>query len=245
MRIPVRSGLLFAVTLTVAAACGGSTTPTTAPVVSLPPVNIPSVNVPTLPPITIPSVNVPSLPPISIPSGLSSFEIPSFAIPSFAIPSFNANADPDLAAKFPTTIAGSPVTNVQTFRFIDLLIGFGQQAQAQQFQQTMQAAGVDANSITFGTADITVNSSSANLEAIRAAGVPGNQFLSIIPALGQALNPEDQSPTVAQTSIGGKNVTTFTDADGNVTYFYPSGDIIWSTDASDPADVATILSALP
>src|SRR4051812_23385624 len=75
-----------------------------------------------LPTFALPSFAIPSfeIPSFEIPSfAIPSFEIPSFAIPSFSIPSFNP--DSDLAAKFPTTIDGQPVTDVQTLFYIDLL----------------------------------------------------------------------------------------------------------------------------
>jgi hypothetical protein len=244
-KLPVRSGVLLVAAMAFAAACGGGTAATNAPVVSLAPVNVPSVSIPSIPPIVLPSVNIPSIPPIVLPSGLSSFSIPSFSIPSFSIPSFNSSADPELAAKFPTTIGGSPVTNVQTFRLMDLFTAFGESEQSQQFVQAMAASGIDANSVVTGTADATVNSSSVKLTAFRVPGVSASQFLSALPQIAQTLDPTHQQPTVGQQNIGGKTVTTFTDPNENVTYYYPSGDVIWSTDSSDPAAVATIMSALP
>jgi len=195
---------------------------------------------------TLPPINVPTLPPINVPSlPIGSFAIPSFAFPSFAIPSFNTNGDPDLAAKFPTTIAGQPVTNVQTFRLMDLFNAFGQTEQSQTFAQAMVALGVDPNSVTTGSADSTVNGSDDRITAFRAPGVSASQFLSVLPQVAQALDPTQPQPVVGQTNIGGKTVTTFTDPqDGSITYYYPSGDTIWSTDATDPADVGVILSAI-
>jgi hypothetical protein len=231
-KLHVVPGVLVAAALVVAA-CSGTTTPTIQPI-----------NVPTLPPInlpTLPPINLPTLPPINLPS----FPIGSSALPSFAIPSFNTSGDPQLAAKFPTTIAGQPVTGVQTFRLMDLFNAFGQTEQSQTFSQAMVALGVDPNTVTTGSAQATVNNNNDSIEAFRAPGVSASQFLSVLPQVAVALDPTQSQPTVGQTNIGGKTVTTFTDpTDGSITYYYPSGDIIWSTNATDPADVAVILAAL-
>ena len=238
MRKFLVSGVFIAGALA-AAACSGTTTPT-----------VPPINVPTLPPVnvpTLPPINLPTLPPINLPTlpPLGSFAIPSFAFPSFAIPSFNTNGDPDLAAKFPTTIGGQPVTNVQTFRLMDLFTSFGETEAAQTFSQAMTALGVDPNTVTTGSGDATVNGNSDTITAFRAPGVSASQFLTALPQIAQALDPTQAQPTVGSANIGGKTVTTFTDpTDGSVTYYYPSGDIIWSAQSSDPADVAVILAAL-
>ena len=218
----VRSGILVAATLAVAA-CGGTATPT------VPPVNVPS--------IAIPSIAIPS---ILLPSG---------ALPSIAIPSFNTNADPALAARFPTQVAGQPVTNVETVRFMDFLtlLGSDDQTKLTTFTQALTSIGVDPNTLTEGTATATVNGNSVYFEAIHMPGADANRFIQIWPQVAVLFSPEDQPPTLGQASIGGKNVSTLTDpSTGDVTYLYANGDVVWSvSSAAAQAEVAAVLTALP
>lgn len=212
---------------------------------------VPSIVVPTLPPITLPSFSIPpitipsfSFPPITIPSLApgESFSIPSFSIPSFAIPSFNSNADPELAAKFPTTIDGQPVTNVQTFRFIEVLTAFGtDQTVVAQFTAFANQAGIDPNSITFGTASATVGGSSATIQAIRSPGGDANRFIQALAAVAQATG----SPIVlSPANVGGKSVQV-ANPGNSADYYYPNGDTAWFLSGMDPTTAGTILAALP
>lgn len=245
-RIPVASAALGAVAL-VAAACGGGGPAATA-LPTVPPVNIPSGAVPS---VTIPSVAIPS---ISIPSGIDIPSLPplggSFAIPSFVLPSFNANADPELAAKFPTTVDGNPVTRVETVNFVEFFQAFGglgspdQAAKFQAFVQLLANNGIDATKLAFGNASATVNGSPVQIQAFRTPGVPATTFVSLYPQLAQIDQTQEQLPTQGNANIGGKNVITFTDSTGNVTYIYPAGDIAWSVATSDPAEATAVFSAL-
>jgi hypothetical protein len=203
---------------------------------TVPPISLPSIVLPTIPPITLPSF---SIPPITIPS-LGPGE--SFSIPSFAIPSFNSNADPELAAKFPTTIDGQPVTNVQTFRFIEVLTAFGtDQTVVAQFTAFANQAGIDPNSITFGTASATVGGSSATIQAIRSPGGDANRFIQALAAVAQATG----SPIVlSPANVGGKSVQVANPGD-SADYYYPNGDTAWFLSGMDPTTAGTILAALP
>jgi len=215
-KLPILSGALVGAALLVAACGGGSTTPTVPPV-NVPSLAIPSFVIPTLPP--VPSIAIPTLP-----SG-------SFAIPSFAIPSFNG--DPTLAASFPKTVGGQTVSQVQTALYAELFSAFGggNSEDAQRFAQSMTAIGVDPNTVSYGSAHVQL-ADSDTITAIRAPGYPAAQ-------------PDQPAPIVGQVSIGGKTVTTFTDSDEKVTYYYPSGDTIWTTDSTNPTDLAAIFAALP
>jgi len=215
--LPIRSGIFVAAVLAVAACGGGTTTPT-----------VPAVNVPS---IAIPSIAIPTLP-----SG------------SFAIPSFETNADPALAARFPTQVAGQPVTDVTTYRFMDLLNEWNssQPAQLAMFTQAMSGIGVDPNTLTGGNGTATVDGSTVSISAIHTPGVDANRFIQIFPQLTQLFSPEDQPPTLGQTTIAGKNVATLTDAStGDVSYLYANGDVVWSVSSTDMNEVTQVLSALP
>ena len=180
---------------------------------------------------------------------LGSFEIPSFAIPSFAFPSFNTNADPELAAKFPTQVGGQPVTDVQTVNFMEFFSAFGggdayEQARIQAFVQLLASAGIDASKLSFGNAKTTVNGNDVQIQAFRTPGGSAATFISLWPQLAAIDQTSNTPPTQGTANIGGKNVTTFTDSDGNVTYVYPSGDTVWSVDTSDQAEAAAVFQAI-
>lgn len=194
-----------------------------------------------LPSVAVPSIVVPSIVLPSIVPG-ESFTLPSFDIPSFSIPSFNTSADPDLAAKFPKTIDGQPVTNVQTFRFMEILAAFQTpQAQIDQFVAFANQAGIDPNSITFGTAQCTVAGSTESIQAIRSPGGDANRFIQSLAAIAQATG----SPiTLTPATVGGKNVQV-ADPGDSADYYYPNGDTAWFLSGVDETTAATILAALP
>ncbi len=221
------------VALAASIALGACTSTTPGTSVSVPSVAIPS--------IAIPSIALPSIVLPSIPAG-ESFALPSFAIPSFSIPSFNTSADPDLAAKFPTTVDGQPVTNVQTFRFMEILAAFQTpQTQIDQFIAFANQAGIDPNSITFGTAQCKVGGSDESIQAIRSPGGDANRFIQSLAAIAQATG----SPiTLSGANVGGKNVQVANPGD-SADYYYPNGDTAWFLSSVDPTTAATILSALP
>jgi hypothetical protein len=174
---------------------------------------------------------------------------PSFAIPSFAVPSFAP--DNDLAAKFPKTIDGQPVTNVQTYLFVDLL-GFGgrNEAQIQQLSQSLAGFGIDLNKLSGGSADATVGGEDVQLQALRAPGGDASQIVThyneIAAVFGQVFGNAEQTsaPTMSQANVGGKNVTVATDADGNKTFLYANGDTLWIVDNTTDDQAGTILGAL-
>ena len=233
--LPVRSGLLMVAALA-AGACGGTSTPT------VPPVTVPSIAIPS---IAIPSIAIPSF---AIPSiALPSFALPSGLGGSFAIPSFITNADPALAAQFPQTIGGQPVTNVVTYSYAQFLalLASGDPTSAQSIASILTSAGIDPTTLTLGTAEATVNQDDLNISAVHTPGVDATKVLGIFPQLQQAANPEASPPTVEQANLGGKSVAKVTDSTGDITYAYPKNDVLWTFSASDDTEAATVLQALP
>jgi hypothetical protein len=234
-RIPVVSGLFVAAAFSVAA-CGGTATPSGLP-------TVPAIPSGAIPSISIPSIDIPSIPPLG-----------SFAIPSFAFPSFNTNADPDLAAKFPTQIGGQPVTDVTTVNFVEFMTAFAgdtpeDQTRLQAFMQLLDNNGINAATLSFGSGKATVNDESVRIQAFRTPGVPSTTFLTLWPQLAQIGNFSSGEtpappPTVGSATIAGKTITTFTDEDGNVTYVYPSGDIAWGVESSDQATLEAVFGAV-
>ncbi|HEY7024029.1 MAG TPA: hypothetical protein VH371_03615 [Candidatus Limnocylindrales bacterium] len=232
-KLPVVSGVFIAGALAVAA-CSGTTTPT-----------VPPINVPTLPP-----VNVPTLPPINLPSlSLGSFSLPSFSIPSFSIPSYDANADPALAAKFPTTINGAPVTDLTTVNFVQFFSAFSQtdpnsQAQMQQLVTVLQNGGIDPTTLAFGNAEVEIDSNAEQIAAFHTPGASGATLLNLFPQLAALEADNETQPTIAQANVGGKTVTTVDDGSGSIDYLYPSGDILWDVSTDNPNAAALIMAAV-
>jgi len=225
-KFPVVTGVFVAATLAVAA-CGGSS-----PAASTLP------TIPAVPSLAIPSFAIPSL------------NLGSFAIPSIAFPSFNANADPTLAAKFPTQVGGQPVTGVQTVNFVaffQALAGDDESSasQLQSFVQLLGTNGVDATQLSFGSATTTVDGESVQIQAFRTPGGDINKFIALWPQLTALDDSEKTPPTVGTSNVGGKTVTTLTDPeDDSVTYIYAQGDTAWSVDSNDPAEAAAVFTAL-
>jgi hypothetical protein len=186
-----------------------------------------------------------SLPSFEIPS----FEIPSFAIPSFEIPSFAP--DTDLAAKFPQTVDGQPVTDVQTLFYVDLLrLQQTPDSQIEAVRQAFAPFGINLDTVSDGSARATVDGENVRLNALRAAGADASNVIAHFSEIGAALNTAlgqpvpSSAPTQTQANVGGKNVTLSTDADGTVTYLYPSGDTIWIISDVTDSQAAKIMAAL-
>ena len=191
-----------------------------------------------------------AFPSFEIPSfAIPSFEIPSFAIPSFAIPSFAS--DPGLAAKYPTTIDGQPVSDLQTYFFLDLLKAFESEAQIQAVSSALGSFGIDATTVSAGSAHATVDGSEVTIGSLRAPGADANEIIAHYNEIQAAVNtamgqPEASSPpTLSQSNLGGKNVTVSTDNEGTVTYLYASGDTLFQVEDANDDQAAKVVAALP
>jgi len=160
----------------------------------------------------------------------------SFPIPSFA-------GDPELAAKFPTQVAGQPVTTPQTARFIDFLGAFQTSAaEIDTIRQTLAAIGANLDTLTFGTATATVNGSSVSITALR---TPGQDASRLIQNYG-ALSTDNATDVLTPETIGGKNATRITTSDGTLSgWMYATGDTLWQVNSTDQAEAAAVFSALP
>ena len=192
-----------------------------------------------------PTFSFPPFPSFEIPSfAIPSFEIPSFAIPSFSIPSFAP--DTTLAAAFPTAINGAPVTNVQTGLYIDILHFIGDDEEIATMQQTLGSIGIDLNSMSFGNASVTLDETDLSIDALRVPGAQASAVIDNFPLIAQALGSGDQGDlTITPTSLGGKNISVGTDAEGEISYLYPAGDTLWILSNMTQDEAGTILAALP
>lgn len=168
---------------------------------------------------------------------------PTLAIPSLAIPSFTS--DQDLVARFPTEIDGQPVSAPSTVRFVEFLqLVSGEQEPITAFQARLADLGLDLNTMSYGTANATVNDENVQIQAVRTPGADAGRFMQAYETLNELFNPDEPVPTLTQATIGGRNVTVSTDEDGDVTYLYVSGDVLWIVAGVDESTAATILAAL-
>ena len=213
---PVRLLALSFASLGLVAACGG------APAAS---------GVPTLPP--LPSIAVPSI-------ALPSIALPSIALPSIAIPSFAP--DPVIEGVFPSEIDGQPVTDVQSANFLTVLQALGTDAEiVAQFVSGMQAIGVDPATVGFGSGTVVLDDTPVTIQLIR---FPGGNAGAALDTLTR-IDAPDEAPTLTNETIGGKPATVATNPDGDVEYFYVSGEWAWLVDNADRASVEAIFAALP
>jgi hypothetical protein len=149
-----------------------------------------------------------------------------------------------LAGRFPTQIDGRPVTGVRTLLYMEFLLGFAPD-KADEFRAAMSSVGIDANAMSAGTASATVGGETVRFVALRVPGGDANTIVENLVALGSVLDPDRAQSTLMQVSIGGKNVTKATDLDGDVTYVYATGDILWLMDDIEETRAAKILAVLP
>ncbi|MDQ2964986.1 MAG: hypothetical protein M3R57_03985 [Chloroflexota bacterium] len=157
-------------------------------------------------------------------------------VPSFA-------DDPELAARFPTQVAGQPVANVMTGKFIDFLRALGSsQADIDKLSQQMASLGIDLNTVSLGSANATVNGSLVGILALRFPGHDANQLVENYATFSD-MTPGD---TLSQETVGGKNVTVVRSSGGFAsTWLYANGDVMWSTNTSNQEEAAAIFAALP
>jgi len=101
--------------------------------------------------------------------------------------------------------------------------------------------------LSMGTAEVTIDDESISLVAFRLAGRSGTEIIASFAQLaaiaaGESGEPEAEFSTQ---TVGGKSVTVVTDQDGDVTYLYVVGDILWALSDVTPEQAATILAGLP
>jgi hypothetical protein len=183
-RLLSRALALVAAGATFIAACGGGTA-TTAPT-------------PTVAPATQGAIQIPGS------SGLPGF---SFALPS------GFNADKDLEALLPNTIAGETVTKLSVTG--DSFMGLGQstddlQKVLTQFNKTPSDLSVAVGGTT-----------KASIIAFKIKGIDANQmFTAFASAQGNDVG------TVTDVTIAGKSAKKVVDPEGTVLYLYATGDAL-------------------
>src|ERR1700716_2386708 len=74
--------------------------------------------------------------------------------------------DADLAARFPTQVAGKPLSNVTTAKLVDFMTALGTApAEIEQTRQSLATVGIDVNTVLYGTATANVDGSPVNFTA--------------------------------------------------------------------------------
>ncbi len=176
---------------------------------------------------------IPRLPSIPIPSaGPVASLVPS--------PSAAADADPELAAKFPPTIGGQAI-EVQTYTARQLASSGMNKATLKAIKSGLASVGKTLDDMTFGYSTYA----NGDLSAVRVHGV---NAASIEPQVLRLLLSGFKHPKQTPTKLHGKKVIRVTDgkgsASGEPTYFYANGDVLWEVKAPEP-DLAQIMQALP
>ncbi len=167
------------------------------------------------------------------------------AVPTFSAsnpgPSFSP--DTDLEGHFPQEIDGNPVTNVNSLQWIDMICMFGGQAALQ--QSATGFGNLSLGQMSFGSADASVDGDDITMNAFRTPGQDAGGVVDYLKTLA-ALGTGDVSVggSVDQTSISGKDVYVFTDADGAKSYAVPLGDTLVFFDSATEDEAAKIIAAL-
>ena len=119
-------------------------------------------------------------------------QTPGPTLPSYA-------PDPELATRFPTTIDGQPVTDIRTFKFIDVIKAFSTSAaDIQRLEQGMAAVGLDLNSLGYGSATATVDGKTVSLTALRTPNADANKIIqnyALLASLSSPNSPSRPSPS--------------------------------------------------
>jgi hypothetical protein len=153
-----------------------------------------------------------------------------------AVPMPSFRSDPDLAARFPATVGGQPLTP-QTAYLADLMTDPA--TQSPELVAALTAMGKTVDDVTFGQASIP-GDSGGEISAFRVIGADANAFLDQAVALSAAGTDGAQMGTA---QVAGRDVRTITDASGEVTYVLPTGDVVWEVVAQEPA-LSEIIGAL-
>lgn len=156
-----------------------------------------------------------------------------------AIPSFDLNGDPELAGRFPTSVGGEPL-QVQSFRGDTFMAGGGTDPSFNAFLDSVGAELEDV-SVAFGGAMSGENVLSVG--AFRVLGANEDQLETEFLAASQA---EGDIEGLEETSLGGKNVWTASDAatPGFSMFIYVKDDTVYFLTGTEE-QAAEIFAALP
>lgn len=216
----------FLVTMLLLAACGSS--PATSP---------------TGPGATVAAHGTPTAVPVA--AGAECAGLPTYS-PTSSSASVAYASDKTIEAKFPTQIDGQPVTSVTSGRFIEMLCYFGGQPGIDALRTSMPVS-LNLMNMSVGSAAATVDGASVILSAFRIPGADGGQLLQDLASLASGSGTDTPKFTLAElkdATVGGKAVKTWTDATGNVSYIYLTGDTMLMIDNVTPAQAEKIFTAM-
>ena len=153
--------------------------------------------------------------------------------------------DPDLAALFPTTIGGQPVTASTRIRPATCSSTSRPdpkaQAAVQQITDQLSAQGKTVDDMSFGSGQVTLGDKSATIPAFRVKGGDAAQFVDAALALTASGQADPRSST---TQVAGRDVTVTQDGDaGAKSYIFPSGEVLWFVTADEPT-LSEIIGAI-
>jgi hypothetical protein len=157
-----------------------------------------------------------------------------------AFPSFDLNGDPELAGRFPDTVAGQPL-QVQSMRG-DTFMSMGGSDPA--FEEFLASVGAELSDVSVAFGGAASGESFLSVGAFRVLGASEDdlerEFIAASEEAGDISGME-------QTSIGGKDVWTATDPSGETgmsVFLYTKDDTLYFFTGGE-AEVAEILEALP
>ena len=157
-----------------------------------------------------------------------------------ALPSFDLNGDPELAARFPDTVGGQPLS-VQSFRGDVFMQAGGSDPSFDAFLDSV-GAELDDVSVAFGSSMSTENP--LTVGAFRILGASEDdlerEFIAASEESGDVSG-------LAQTSVAGKDVWSAADPSGTAgmsVFIYTKDDTLYFLTGNEE-QVAEILSALP
>jgi hypothetical protein len=157
----------------------------------------------------------------------------------FAIPSFDLNGDPELAGRFPTTVAGETI-QVQSFGGELFAQMGGADPTFDEFLQSVDAELSDVSVAFGGNTDGTIGVAAFRIRGATAADLE-EEFLTATQEAGDVEN-------VDQRSVGGKDVWAAASTDETVpgsVYIYVQDDTVYFLTAPDDDVAGEILEALP
>jgi hypothetical protein len=154
--------------------------------------------------------------------------------------------DPAVAAALPASVEGQPLTDVESFRWVDYLCNLGGQG-AVDTAATVGPSGLNLAGLTYAHGRVTLEGEVVSVDAFRTPGQDStlivNEFTKMILVLGGGSH--EQGGTMSQLTLGGKNVWRWTKPDTRVQYLYPHGEILYGVTNATQESARLVLRALP
>lgn len=153
--------------------------------------------------------------------------------------------DLELEALFPAQISGQPAEHLQSVRWFESLC----MSNPTGVDQMVQAlpAGINPATFTYASASYPLDDGTLSLSAFRTPGGDANvmvqNFNQLVLVIGGTT--AEQGGSMSTANIGGKNVSIWTQPDGDKSYLYVRGDTLFGTTDLTDAQGAALFAALP